>query len=275
MSFFSYIENIEIAPTELCNLKCGFCPRSNGYPNQNFHISEEVVKEIRTQLDEYNYRNVVSIAGKGEPTLTKDFDKILDILTKDNPRYKLLLVTNGKKLIDFEKYLDEIDTTLYNVYSPDLELCKKLKELYSKYKNVDVSCSETHNKHNKNYSDITYQEVNEKSGTSFSNRVGYLSYNEEELIAVKHVTCDLIFKNLFINWNGDYYLCCDDWTNNTISNIFEESIFDYVEKNETLNRYREYHLMEKRQELDICKTCTRNRKLRNKKKFIDIFYKKE
>ncbi len=68
---------IELNPTELCNLTCSFCPRSQDYPNQNLHMSLEtidvVVQHIK-ELDKANDTNqevIVSNTGRGEPSLHK------------------------------------------------------------------------------------------------------------------------------------------------------------------------------------------------------------
>ena len=38
---------VDINPTELCNRTCSFCPRGIDYPNQNLHITEEVIEKAK------------------------------------------------------------------------------------------------------------------------------------------------------------------------------------------------------------------------------------
>ena len=47
---------LEINPTELCNRTCSFCPRGQGYPNKNEHISLEVIDKIFKDLKELKKR---------------------------------------------------------------------------------------------------------------------------------------------------------------------------------------------------------------------------
>lgn len=265
MNLFNLIEVIEIGPTELCNLKCSFCPRSQGYPNLNLHITEEVALEIRRQLDDSNYKKLVSIAGKGEPLLTKNFENILDILTSNNPKYKLRIVTNGKNLDKFEKYFNKIDTILYNVYTNDKNLFINEKNKYKKYKNIDLGQVFPENETNES---LSYEKINlynnKNAYDGFSNRGGYLKSEINNIDDFKNITCSLLFTKLYINWNGNFHLCCDDWTNKKISSIWEENILDYVENNKTILKYKLFHLDKKRDKLDICKNCTRYSDLKDR-----------
>ena len=102
------VETIEINPTELCNLRCSFCPRSTFYPNRNLHISIEHVKLIKNHLQEINYQNIVSFTGRGEPTLTENFEEIIDILTEDKT-WVLKMHTNGKNLDKYSHLIPKFD----------------------------------------------------------------------------------------------------------------------------------------------------------------------
>lgn len=247
MNWFKLIQKIEINPTELCNLKCSFCPRSEGYPNQNAHISEEVSREIRKQLDESGYDRFISITGRGEPTLTKNFDKILDILLKGDRKYGAYMNTNGKKLEKYEKYIPFFSWINLDVYDVDKSVYEKQKERYSKHKNVIV-------KYRPDVG-IDYGEYNEEFKKDFSNRGGFLKSSKKN--NCEGSTCGFVFEKLFINLNGDFNLCCDDWTPTIMSNIYKESIPEYVNQNTKLKEYRESHKAGRRDLLDVCKNCDR------------------
>lgn len=90
------ISTIEINPTELCNLKCSFCPRSTFYPNQNLNMSFEIAEKIKQHIDDLNYTGKVSITGRGEPTLHPKFKEYSNIFIK-NKKYKLKINTNGAR----------------------------------------------------------------------------------------------------------------------------------------------------------------------------------
>lgn len=249
------MQRVELNPTELCNLKCSFCPRSSGYPNRNLHMSTDTCKKIREHLDNSNYRNLVSITGRGEPTLTTDFDKILDILLGSDPQYRCYMYTNGKKLHLYEDYIDRFWKVYVDVYKDDLTYYKQQVEYYKQYKNVQVLYKPDRG--------VSYIECNNTINTKFSNRGGYLDEHPTGS-SVSH-PCAFIFQKMFINWNGDYNLCCDDWKQQIVlSNVYEQSIEEYINNNKLLSKYRQHHLDGLRNKLNVCNNCNRSYKLKTK-----------
>jgi len=67
--------------------------------------------------------------------------------------------------------------------------------------------------------------------------------------------CHKPFEVVYINWNGDYNLCCDVWKDiEVLSNIFDEPIKDYTTKNKRLNEYRSTLIKGKRS-MSPCNEC--------------------
>lgn len=219
-TFLNEIREVEIDPTGLCNLACSFCPRATFYPNTNTHMSMETAREIAKQLHEISFKGIVSITGKGEPTLHNDFEALVECF--DGP-WSLKINTNGKR---FEKYKDciisKFDTVFFNCYEySEEEYLEKVKELDS-YPNVVVKWRPN----NIQWFDDAPRYTNR--GGSFPT-----NYRPEEQ------RCDVIFHKVFIDYNGIYRLCCEDWKDEiTMGNIHDESILDYVENNEKLKSYR-------------------------------------
>ena len=117
MNYFNFVKYIEINPTELCNLQCSFCPRAHGYPNQNLHMSLDTAREIKNQLDNLHFKGKVIFAGRGEPTLTKNFDEILDIFLENEPNYRVQVTTNGKKIDDLKSFLMMLGFVFHMIYT--------------------------------------------------------------------------------------------------------------------------------------------------------------
>lgn len=242
--YFQFIDRIEINPTELCNLKCSFCPRSQGYPNSNLNVSEETCLEIRKQLDVSGYNNKVSITGRGEPTLTKNFKRILYILLENKPMYDVYMNTNGKKLDDLQDMFHLFWRINLDIYDVDVNVYQHAVEKYREWNNIDV-------RHRPD-TGAGYIEYNKKCGAKFSNRGGVLGTNNNKS------PCGFLFNKIYINWNGDYNLCCDDWHHQMVlSNIHEQDIVEYVNNNKTLKYYRDMHMSGKRDCLHICGGCDR------------------
>lgn len=220
MNFVDLLQVIELNPTELCNLKCSFCPRATFYPNQNLNIDLNTIRIFRKRLDEIKFSNVVSFTGRGEPTLYKQFTEASYILLKDK-KYKLKINTNGKNI---EKYLDvlkEYDIVNLSYYENNIDEFLQLVDKYSKYSNF-------------NFYYKPPISLKEDFSLRYTNRAG--SFERE---TDNSGFCDMVFDKLFIDYNGDYKLCCQDWKDHvSLGNIKTESIEKYLNTNTLLQKYR-------------------------------------
>ena len=67
--------------------------------------------------------------------------------------------------------------------------------------------------------------------------------------------CDMVYEKLFINWNGDYKICCQDWkTDYSFGNIFTQGFKEYLYENEQLKSFRKM-LTEGRRDMKPCSDC--------------------
>lgn len=249
------ITRIEINITELCNLTCGFCPRGTWYPNQNLHMSLETANEIGRQMASLKHIPNLSIAGRGEPTLHPQFSDILKTFFSYN--IPVLLSTNGKR---FDKHLEEISKCyflVYDVYSEEeedfLEAVEKVKDLPCENKMVHLKSDDGTLKYM--WRNGEFEVVNK--GFLY-NRVGGIGeeYNEKLRFRNKERTtwCHFAEEELFIDWNGNYNLCCNDWSGKALSNIYRQDIETYFRKNRDLQAYRNGIRSKKR--LSPCDVCS-------------------
>lgn len=263
MDYFNFIKNIEINPTELCNLKCTFCPRADGYPNQNLHMNLETAKEIRKNLDTVKFSKIVTFAGRGEPTLTQDFASIISIFIENNPTFYVDITTNGKKIETLRSFFNNrLVSICFDVYDTDRKVFDEYVEKYSVFNNIrlvwkpDIGVK---------YDRILYDHIKKnkdktshdgRSVDGFTNRGGFLG---DPVYDIEDKGCAKLIYNLFIDWNGNYNLCCDDWNPLVLGNIFSEPLEDFVNYNETLSYYRKKHFCENsRSGLPACENCNRN-----------------
>lgn len=258
MDYFNFIDVVEINPTELCNLQCSFCPRAHGYPNQNLHMSLDTAREIRNQLNDSKYSKKVIFAGRGEPTLTKNFDEILNIFLENGPNYQVQVTTNGKKIDALKKFFnDDRVGFAYDIYTPDASEANRIVEKYSEYSNIRLIRKPDYGL---NF-DQFVKSNNARRGLTGSiegmtNRAGFLGENTFD--EFEDNACAKLVYNMYIDWNGNYNLCCDDWNPLILGNIFEETIEEFINYNENLNGYRKKHFCENsRKGLPACQTCNR------------------
>jgi len=268
--FGQFLQAVEINPTELCNLQCTFCPRAHGYPNQNLHMSIETAKTIRQQLEDIKFAGKIYIAGRGEPTLTKNFPEILRVFLESSPRYEVTVTTNGKRIDDCEEFYGHPNLQIkYDLYATDV---KEQERVYKKYGDVPNLKINKKPDWGLLYNDLPsgvgeFKQLKRESQGNLqglTNRGGFLGETGYE---ITDASCVKVLTIIYINWNGEYNLCCDDWEPISLSNIWEESIADYVENNLILNKYREQLICQNsREDLHACSNCNRNSPVKNEDK---------
>lgn len=227
---------IELNLTELCDMKCTFCPRSEGYPNSNLHMSLETIDVIVSQLREVNHNFVIHLSGRGEPTLHKHFDKVLDKLSD----FSVKMSTNGNRV---DQYLDKINKNLYKVY-------------YSIYDESKLTIEEAKAKYN--FLILDKRTSNKKQ--KYHNRAGDIEndFTKNNPHHPKYgLFCEKPFTIVYINYNGDYNLCCNEWHNPTVmGNVHDQSIKDFFNNNPILQKFKN-DLLNGTRSYSPCNNCNK------------------
>lgn len=237
------LKSITLNPTELCNRRCGFCPRSESYPNQNLHMSESTAERISEELTKFGFSGRLGWSGNGEPLLTKNFLKLVKTISSQNPQLKFHEInTNGDlltvNLVD-KIYESGINHIIVSVYDGEKEL-NKFEEMFSKFPSNTFTLRKSYTS---NY-------------IGFTNRAGNVNVNKENLLKNISKKCFIPFYKLFLDWNGDVIVCCEDWgrKSKSILNINTHSLKEIWDSDE-LNKYRLYLKDGYRSKLSPCNTC--------------------
>ena len=216
---------VEINPTELCNLKCSFCPRSTFYPNLNLNMDLDTAREVARQLKTFGYNKYVSITGRGEPTLHPQFEELCEIFMEEDRTWLLKINTNTK---NFEKYYDTLmrfDKVHYNMYEHSVDEWQDQTLRFFDDPNVIVIRKEI---------DLQWHEMHERE--NFANRAGSFETNNLPVDG----RCEKLFTKIFIDYDGTYRLCDEDWKDKiSMGTIFETDIMEYMLNNEKLKSYRQ------------------------------------
>ena len=104
-------KKIYIEITNICNLNCSFCSRTNRLKKE---MTPEEFSLIMQKIN--NYTDYIYLHVKGEPLIHKDLDKILSITKKYNK--KVCITTNGVFLKDKLDILNKYD----NIYQINISL---------------------------------------------------------------------------------------------------------------------------------------------------------
>jgi MoaA/NifB/PqqE/SkfB family radical SAM enzyme len=257
----SEIVRIDLDITAQCNRKCSFCPRVDDiiYPNIKDEMSLDTVAEVIKQCVKYEYSGWIELAGRGEPTLHKHFETIVRMLF-DHPKktWKLRLTTNG---FSIDKWWDNISPKLDWLVLNSYDSVEEFEERKIKYETLPNG-KYVENIHKpdglsiEQINTITYTEkaTDLPKGLvwkhNFNNRAGF--FND----SVFNDVCFHPHKQIFINYDGDYQLCCNDWLDQiTIGNIHERRLFDMYLRDEKLMYMRKALQNGRRDLIAPCARC--------------------
>ena len=224
---------LDINPTELCNRTCSFCPRGIDYPNQNLHISPEIIEKLGSDLEELNFKGMINICGNGEPLLCKN----LNLLISRLKNFKVELVTNGDALTE-EKIYELFDCGLkfinVSLYDGEHQV-DEFKKLFSK-------CGIPPSK----YSLREYWEAPK----NMTNRAGSINNGKSK----SNSPCYYMHYSMELDWNGDILFCCHTLYNKSIinGNILKSSLKE-IWYGEKMDKYRK--LLVKGRDNYPCNQC--------------------
>tara|TARA_Y100000590_G_scaffold305812_1_gene344963 strand:+ start:202 stop:1125 length:924 start_codon:yes stop_codon:yes gene_type:complete len=244
---------LDINPTELCNRRCVFCPRSDVdlYPNQNLHISLDLCSKIADELRSLNYKGGVALSGYGEPTLHPEFIEMVKIFGKD---IRTELITSGDFITPqvaadlYKAGISQILVSLYNgphQVEPFHEIFAKAKVPRSHYFLRD-----------------RWYNMESDYGVKLTNRAGTVTEgNQVEVL--ENRPCFYTHYSMSIDWNGDVLLCVQDWNKKIkMGNLNNQSLLE-VWSSPNFNKYRKV-LGNGKRALMPCKACNTDGTLHGK-----------
>lgn len=271
---------IDLDLTGLCNRQCTFCPRSLDadpiYPNINKQMSLETVEIILKELQSIDFHGWFELAGRGESTLHKKFDTIVDMVTPKNRKWKVRLTTNGYKIDEWwnSSVGMKLDQLILNSY----ESKQEYDDRRQKYVNLPNGGKIFHYYKQDGY---TIDQINKmpsyiEDGKSwkhaFNNRAGYfknqnrsneyLDYVDLTVMVngkkmrVSESPCWHPMRQIFIDFDGNYQMCCNDWSSQIkIGNVHERSLIDMYVNDPKINRIRWRLLNKDRTQILPCAKC--------------------
>ncbi|MBN3032712.1 MAG: radical SAM/SPASM domain-containing protein [Candidatus Saganbacteria bacterium] len=240
-----FTRQIEFEPTNHCNAQCVFCPR--GDPRKKGYIGFETVKQ-GVALAKSAGIKAFKLAGFGEPLLHKELIEHLRYIRTEIPDSTILLITNGSQLTpELFEQLAQIPVSRINIsfngydqQSYEMLMCGlSFHKLVAHLKEIAA-----HNRGRVNIqfvpiltrsfglaevekmkgllTGLGFDEKNFKFHHVITGRSGKLqneklldeayakSLKDIEIKDKSKVVCLAALGNLFIGWNGDIHICCND-----------------------------------------------------------------
>lgn len=218
----SFLE-INISPT--CNRKCEFCPRAHGWKDEGSYMSVEQTLKIKKDLEEIGFEGILCFCGFGEPLQNPNVSEI--IRSVKSSKWTTELVTNGDFLTrEIAEIPDHVSISMYD--GP---------HQIEKFENLLNGLSHSLRERWQSFDTLT-------------NRSGYVNYGGEIDVTKP---CNYPLYYMYINHNGDTYLCPQDWSKKYIlGNVFSNHLMD-VWKDLSYQKYRKV-LLENR-DISPCKNC--------------------
>ena len=212
-----------------CSRRCAFCPRVDEsiWPNLDEEFDMDLFDNILQQLSELDYTGRLSFSGFSEPFMHSKIELIISKITKILPNARSEIVTNGdflkientKKI--FDAGLKYLFVSLYtNKKTEDylLNLRESLKLTEKEFK-------------------IRPRNLGKKMnfGLNINNRAGSVDYERFGLKQEKELPlrrpCNYPMYTIFIDYNGDWLICPDDWKKKkVVGNLLKEKLIDVWEK---------------------------------------------
>ncbi len=235
---------IELSLIDVCNRSCTFCPKSDPKvaPDTYQKMSRLLINKLTADLKKIRYKGAIALCGYGEPLLHKD---ILFITKKLSEVASVEIVTNGDVLTSKmlrNLYLAKASRVLISMYDGP-EQIKKFKRII---------------KNSKVPSDLIilrdrWYDKDNNFGVKLTNRTGTVKIGNQISNTI-HTTCFYPSYQFLIDWNGDIFLCPQDWQRRvTMGNMMQESIFS-IWSGKIMSRYRK-ELLDGKRKLSPCNSC--------------------
>jgi len=237
---------IELSLIDVCNRSCSFCPKSDESiaPNTYQKMTMKLIDKLVNDLKKINYEGAFCLCGYGEPMLHKEYIKIVNKL---GVLGGVEIITNGdlvnKKTL-LEIYNSKATRLLISLYDGPEQLTK-FKNLINELKipNDFVILRDRWYSDKKDY------------GVKLTNRVGTVDVGKQpDIKNYSKTKCYYTAYQMLIDWNGDVFLCPQDWQRRqTMGNIMQSDVFD-IWQGPILSKYRR-KLFAGERSLNPCNQC--------------------
>ncbi len=234
-----YIETISA-----CNRQCPYCyftPESDKRNNGN-KMTEETFDKIIASLEKINYSNLIYMYDINEPLLDERLPKFIHKVATRLPKSQIYVFSDGDLATEEnvgECFRNGLNHFVFSLHDHCND--KKIEKIINKFGRDKFTIA-----------DMTILKKEE-----FMNRGG--SVKNKEIVSQKlwrNNSCWLPFRQVLVNPNGDFRLCCSIRDEVLLGNIYKEDLVDYFYNNEKLKFYRNNLLKGDRTLLVPCKDCS-------------------
>ncbi|MEK6816162.1 MAG: radical SAM/SPASM domain-containing protein, partial [Nanoarchaeota archaeon] len=235
-----FFDSVLIETATACNRKCSYCPNSiygRGDVKNNKLMDVNLYRKIIDDLASIGFKGVVKPFFYNEPLLDKRMEDLVTYTRQKLPQSVIHIATNGDYL-NMEKYNSLVAAGINSIYitAHRKEMPPHIAELLNQLKDRDEKVH------------IHYIHLTEDS--VLDSRGGLMQVKNKNKIP----RCVVAPVPLQINYEGNVFLCCNDYfTEHSFGNVNTESILDIWKKPEYAKVRKE--LYGGVYKFNICKKC--------------------
>ena len=281
-------KKIYIEITNICNLKCSFCPETE---RKKEFISIEKFEEVISKI--HNYTKLVCLHVKGEPLLHNQLGEILEILEKYNLKVnittngtlikeKLQTIKNSKAIrqINFSIHSITQNETLNKQYLQNIfQSVEELENIIISYRLWNLKTIKDNNSNENiikaiedyyNISNLKQHLINNsflkiKENIFINQDIEFTWPNINGKSIIEKGRCLALKEQIAILVDGAVVPCCLDNNGDIpLGNILEETIEDILKKPKSIaiKKNFENNIIT----CELCKSCGFLKRLENKRK---------
>ena len=267
-----------IEPVSTCNLRCPFCFQTDkSFTKKPFMgvMKFDLFKKI---VDEANTigTGAITLASRGEPTLHKEFDKMLDYLSKKENIFEIKINTNASFLSEkfchsiFKNRITQIVISADHYQKDEYERLRKNSNFEKIVKNVDM-LFQIRKEYDYQVTEIRVSGIdNEKDLNREKFRDFWIKRSDHVTASyplerwntyenTKHDNisdpCENLWDRMYVWFDGKVNPCDADYKSYlSFGNVTENSIRD-IWNNKIIEELRNKHLAKKRCSVNPCDRC--------------------
>ncbi|OGC76659.1 hypothetical protein A2619_02020 [candidate division WWE3 bacterium RIFOXYD1_FULL_39_9] len=133
---------VDLLTPKTCSLDCIYCEcgvtTDLSIDRKSFFPIQNIIEELSRVLDKNPKLDFITFSGSGEPSLSKDLEKVIKHLKNHYPKYKIALLTNATLLFDptIRSGLLPLDLIVPSIDAVSVEIFQKINKPHPKL-NID------------------------------------------------------------------------------------------------------------------------------------------
>ena len=252
---FPLFSLLELGTIDVCNRSCIFCPKSddNIAPNQpNAILPHVLYKKMAAELSDLKYHGTVMLAGYGEPML---HPRLNDLISTFSAVCNTEITTNGD-ILNVSRIQGMLSAGIGKIVVSMYDGPEQQEYFKSLFEKADAP-KEKYILRDRWYdADADY-------GIKLTNRAGTINAGDQDKVDSKHA-CYYPHYMMMIDWNGDCFLCTQDWNRRKRSgNAMLQPIIE-IWNSKMLRQYRS-RLASGKRNLSPCSNCNADGTLHGEK----------